>query len=259
MAGRPFRNRDLYGHSETHSRCCLKTIRSPLEVSVHDQRERKYLGAIDRKGIAARLLLRFDPYWVFDAEQHGSATIPLNLGFGKLINLHGQLVNAYIQPEFLARRPPYPGNNPPKFTLPHSLSSAYPKRLNARDESRLRRSQKRTSMQTEWHKRLAGLVSWWQKQSFAGKHSWPIKTGLTALLCLSIGHLLGLRHSYWAANHSHRHHGVDNSTTLAAGRDRPNRHLYRCLFGMGHLLCLAWLFFGLCFSCRIVQFSSACR
>lgn len=72
--------------------------------------------------------LRFDPYWVFDWEQHGSATMPLNLGFGRLIRLHGQAINAYIQPEFLARRPPYPGDNPPKFTLRIAIHLLYPKK-----------------------------------------------------------------------------------------------------------------------------------
>lgn len=73
--------------------------------------------------------LRFDPYWVFHAEQHGSATITLNLAFGKLIKLHGQFINAYIQPEFLARRPPYPGDNPPKFTLRIAFHLLYPRSL----------------------------------------------------------------------------------------------------------------------------------
>ena len=101
-------------------------------ISVGGERSRPGVNASTLEPLIVKELphdyfLRFDPYWVFDAEQHGSATIPLNLGFGKLIKLHGQFINAYIQPEFLARRPPYPGNNPPKFTLRIAFHLLYPK------------------------------------------------------------------------------------------------------------------------------------
>ncbi len=101
-------------------------------ISIGGERSRSRVNASTLEPLIVKELprgyfLRFDPYLVFDAEQHGSATIPLNLGFGKLIKLHGQLINAYIQPEFLARRPPYPGNNPPKFTLRIAFHLLYPK------------------------------------------------------------------------------------------------------------------------------------
>ncbi len=79
------------------------------------------------KELPRNYFLRFDPYWVFDWKQHGSATIPLNLALGRLIKIHGQLINTYIEPEFLARRPPYPGNNPPRFTLRLAVHLLYPK------------------------------------------------------------------------------------------------------------------------------------
>lgn len=72
--------------------------------------------------------LRFDPYWVFDWKEHGSATLPINLGFGRTIKLGNQQVNTYIQPEYLARQPPYPGVHPPRFTLRLAFHLLYPKK-----------------------------------------------------------------------------------------------------------------------------------
>lgn len=60
---------------------------------------------------------RFDPYWSFNWKEHGSAVLPMNLAFGRLLAIHGQMINAYIQPEFLARNEPYTGSYPPRVTL----------------------------------------------------------------------------------------------------------------------------------------------
>ena len=72
--------------------------------------------------------LRFDPYWIFDWKEHGSATLPINVGFGRTIKLGKQQINTYIQPEYLARKPPYPGFNPPRFTLRLTFHLLYPKK-----------------------------------------------------------------------------------------------------------------------------------
>ncbi len=93
-------------------------------------------------------------------------------------------------------------------------------------------------MQTAWHKQLADLMSWWKKQRFGRQALLAFKMGLTVLLCLSIGHLLGLRHSYWAAITAIVIMGADNSTTVAAGRDR----LIGTLIGafLGWVTCYVW-------------------
>ena len=64
-----------------------------------------------------RFFIRIDPYFQFDWKHHGSAALPVNFGFGRLISIHKQLINAYVQPEFLTRKEEVPGINPPRFTL----------------------------------------------------------------------------------------------------------------------------------------------
>ena len=50
----------------------------------------------------------------------------LNLGFGRFVKIGKQPVNIYVQPEFLVRRPPYPGYTPPRFTLRFAFYLLYP-------------------------------------------------------------------------------------------------------------------------------------
>ncbi len=101
-------------------------------ISIGGERSRQGVNALTLepliiKPLPNRYFARFDPYWVFDWKEHGTATIPLNLALGRLVNIHGQLVNVYIEPEFLARRPPYPGYNPPRFTLRLAFHLLFPK------------------------------------------------------------------------------------------------------------------------------------
>ncbi len=93
-------------------------------------------------------------------------------------------------------------------------------------------------MQTVRHKQLADLRSWWQKQRFGRQALLAFKMGLTALLCLTLGRLLDLRHSCWAAITAIVIMGADNSTTVAAGRDR----LIGTLIGafLGWVTCYVW-------------------
>ncbi len=93
-------------------------------------------------------------------------------------------------------------------------------------------------MQIVRHKPLADLISWWQEQRFGQQALLAFKMGLTALLCLTLGRLLGLRHSYWAAITAIVIMGADNSTTVAAGRNR----LIGTLIGafLGWATCHVW-------------------
>ena len=81
------------------------------------------------KSFANEVYLRFDPGWSFNVKEHGTGTIPLNLGLGRVMKLGPQEVSAYIQPEFLARRSPYPdAGSPPRFTLRFAVTLLYPKK-----------------------------------------------------------------------------------------------------------------------------------
>ncbi len=70
--------------------------------------------------------VRTDPTLNFDWERGGAATIPVNLGFGKIITIGSRPVNAYIQPEWTVRRPTFPGSVVPKFTIRLSFTLLYP-------------------------------------------------------------------------------------------------------------------------------------
>ena len=93
-------------------------------------------------------------------------------------------------------------------------------------------------MQTVWHKHLVDLVSWWQEMKFGRQALLAFKMGLMAFLCLTLGRLLGLKHSYWAAITAIVIMGADNSTTVAAGRDRLIGTLIGAL--LGWITCYVW-------------------
>lgn len=69
--------------------------------------------------------VRFDPYGSFDWQHAGTAVLPLNLGFGRLLHVRGQLVNAYIQPEGLVTSASYGNVHPPRFTLRFAAALLY--------------------------------------------------------------------------------------------------------------------------------------
>ena len=80
------------------------------------------------KSFPNKTYFRFDPTWSFNFKEHGTGTIPLNLGFGRVMKLGPQEFSAYIQPEFLARRP-YPDTAAiPRVTLRFSVTLLYPKK-----------------------------------------------------------------------------------------------------------------------------------
>jgi hypothetical protein len=102
-------------------------------MTVTGERSRPGVNALTLEPLIIKALekgyfLRFDPYWSFDWKEHGSATLPLNLGVGRLLKIRGQLINAYIQPEFLARNESYAGSHPPRVTLRFAMALIYPKK-----------------------------------------------------------------------------------------------------------------------------------
>jgi hypothetical protein len=70
--------------------------------------------------------VRTDPTLNFDWERGGAATIPVNLGFGKVIRIGSRPVNAYVQPEWTVHHPTFPGSVAPKFTIRLSFTFLYP-------------------------------------------------------------------------------------------------------------------------------------
>jgi len=45
----------------------------------------------------------------------------------------------------------------------------------------------------------AKVSSWWEQKDFDRRAKAALKTGLAAILCMWLGNMLGLVHSYWAA------------------------------------------------------------
>jgi uncharacterized membrane protein YgaE (UPF0421/DUF939 family) len=61
---------------------------------------------------------------------------------------------------------------------------------------------------------------WWQKKDFGYQAIGAFKTGLAVALCVWLGNLFGLPHSYWAAISAIVVMGVDTTLTFASCRDR---------------------------------------
>ncbi len=100
-------------------------------ISVTGQRSRPGVNNLTVEPLITKILprsyfLRFDPYWNFNWQEHGSATLPILLGFGRLVHLGDQAMNLYVEPEVLARRPRYPDNNPARITIKFNLSLIAP-------------------------------------------------------------------------------------------------------------------------------------
>jgi hypothetical protein len=102
-------------------------------ITVTGERSRPGVNALTLEPLVIKTwgkgyFVRFDPYCSFNWKEHGSAILPINLGVGRLLKIRGQLVNAYIQPEFLARNEPYAGIHPPRVTLRFAMALIYPKK-----------------------------------------------------------------------------------------------------------------------------------
>lgn len=62
--------------------------------------------------------------------------------------------------------------------------------------------------------------AWWKQKNFGNQAIGAFKTGLAAVLCVWLGNLLGLEHSYWAAVSAIVVMGFDTTLTFASCRDR---------------------------------------
>ncbi len=112
----------------------------------------------------------------------------------------------------------------------------------------------------------AGRADWWRRKNVPGHAISAFKAGLAATLCLWLGQLFGLTHSYWAAISAIVVMGADNAVTLTSCRDR----LIGTAVGasLGWLTFYAWhghyLVYGLAvalciFLCSALEFDKAGR
>jgi uncharacterized membrane protein YccC len=66
-----------------------------------------------------------------------------------------------------------------------------------------------------------GEVSrWWQQKKFGNQAVSAFKTGVAVVLCVWLGNLFGLAHSYWAAVSAIVVMGADTAPSFASCRDR---------------------------------------
>ncbi|WP_158615468.1 aromatic acid exporter family protein [Acidipila sp. EB88] len=116
--------------------------------------------------------------------------------------------------------------------------------------------------------RLAGkqFAAWLRRKNFSQQAIGAFKAGLAATLCLWLGDILGLGHSYWAAISAIVVMGADNAVTFTSCRDRLIGTAVGALLGWitfyhwhGHL----WFYglaVGVCiFICSALQFDKAGR
>jgi uncharacterized membrane protein YccC len=110
------------------------------------------------------------------------------------------------------------------------------------------------------------ISSWWRGKDFGDVAVSAFKTGLAAVLCVWLGNLFGLEHSYWAAVSAIVVMGADTTLTFAAYRDR----IIGTAIGafLGWVTCYAWhghyLLYGLAvaiciFVCSVLAFEKAGR
>jgi uncharacterized membrane protein YgaE (UPF0421/DUF939 family) len=64
------------------------------------------------------------------------------------------------------------------------------------------------------------VSGWWGQKNLSYQAIGAFKTGLAAVLCVWLGNLLGLSHSYWAAVTAIVVMGSDTTLTFASCRDR---------------------------------------
>ena len=108
--------------------------------------------------------------------------------------------------------------------------------------------------------------SWWKRKHLRRRAIGAFKTGVAAVLCLWLGDLLGLTHSYWAAISAIVVMGSDSAVSLVACRDRLIGtaigavlgwaifhvwHGHYLLYGLGVMLCLL--------ACSMLKFEKAGR
>ena len=82
------------------------------------------------------------------------------------------------------------------------------------------------------------FLTWWEEKNFGKKAVAAFKTGLAAVLCVWLGNLFGLEHSYWAAVSAIVVMGFDTTLTFASCRDRIIGTAIGAL--LGWVTCYAW-------------------
>jgi uncharacterized membrane protein YccC len=78
----------------------------------------------------------------------------------------------------------------------------------------------------------AVAANWWKRKQVSNRAIGAFKTSLAAVLCLWLGNLFGLTHSYWAAISAIVVMASDSTVTLVSSRDR--------LIGTGVGALLGW-------------------
>jgi uncharacterized membrane protein YgaE (UPF0421/DUF939 family) len=110
------------------------------------------------------------------------------------------------------------------------------------------------------------VPSWWHQKGIRDRAISAFKTGLAAVLCLWLGDLFRLEHSFWAAVSAIVVMGSDNTVTFTTCRDRVLGTAIGAFLGWltfyawhGHYL-LYGLAVALCiFVCSALQFEKAGR
>jgi uncharacterized membrane protein YgaE (UPF0421/DUF939 family) len=110
------------------------------------------------------------------------------------------------------------------------------------------------------------VSNWWEKKNFGEHAIEAFKTGLAATICVWLGNLLGLSHSYWASISAIVVMASDANMTFASCRDRIigtaiGAFLGWCTYYVwhGHYL-LYGLSVALCiFVCSALQYDKAGR
>jgi uncharacterized membrane protein YgaE (UPF0421/DUF939 family) len=79
----------------------------------------------------------------------------------------------------------------------------------------------------------AAAANWWKRKRVGDRAIGAFKTSLAAVLCLWLGNLFGLTHSYWAAISAIVVMASDNAVTLVSCRDRLIGTAIGALLGWG--------------------------
>ena len=108
--------------------------------------------------------------------------------------------------------------------------------------------------------------AWWQGKHFAQQAIAAFKAGLAATLCLWLGHMFGLAHSYWAAISAIVVMGSDNAVTFTSCRDRLIGTAVGAFLGWvtfyswhGHYLLYGLAIAACIFLCSMLEFDKAGR
>ncbi len=80
---------------------------------------------------------------------------------------------------------------------------------------------------------MADAAGWWQQKKIGRRAMGAFKTGVAAVLCLWLGNLFGLAHSYWAAISAIVVMGSDSAVNWISCRDRLIGTAIGALMGWG--------------------------